>query len=96
MQTAIGETTCLHLGIGPSGNLDDHVQDGLLLIGEEGDVVKGGDGNAILFNVDTMLKSVGCSNLAGGVGRDGFGVEALLRDGKSGHDSCCYRSGGRR
>jgi hypothetical protein len=28
----------LHLGVGPSGNLDDHVQDGLGLVGEEGDV----------------------------------------------------------
>jgi len=30
----------LHLGIGPSWNLDDHVQDSLLLIGIQGDVVK--------------------------------------------------------
>ena len=28
----------LHLGVGPSGNLNDHVEDGLGLVGEEGDV----------------------------------------------------------
>ena len=28
----------LHLGVGPSGYLNDHVEDGLGLIGEEGDV----------------------------------------------------------
>lgn len=30
----------LHLCVGPSGNLDDHVQDGLLLIGVEWDVME--------------------------------------------------------
>ena len=28
----------LHLGVGPSGNLNDHVEDGLGLVGEEWDV----------------------------------------------------------
>jgi len=28
----------LHLGVGPSGNLNDHVEDGLGIVGEEGDV----------------------------------------------------------
>jgi hypothetical protein len=28
----------LHLGVGPSGNLNNHVEDGLGLVGEEGDV----------------------------------------------------------
>ena len=35
----------LHLGIGPTWDLDNHVQDGLLVVGIEGDVVEGGDGN---------------------------------------------------
>lgn len=28
----------LHLGVGPAGNLNDHVEDGLVVIGVEGDV----------------------------------------------------------
>lgn len=35
----------LHLAIGPSWDLNDHVQDGLLVVGIEGDVVEGRDNN---------------------------------------------------
>lgn len=31
----------LHLGVGPAGNLNDHVEDGLVGIGVEGDVAVG-------------------------------------------------------
>lgn len=33
--------TDLHLGVGPSWDLDDHIQNGLLLIGVQGNVMKG-------------------------------------------------------
>lgn len=43
MKTALNGSqlrgTHLHLGVGPAGNLDDHVEDGLLLVGVERDVV---------------------------------------------------------
>ena len=44
-----------HLGIGPAGNLDDHVEYAIALIGEERDVVKRGDDLAVLLNVDAMF-----------------------------------------
>lgn len=31
----------LHLGVGPAGDLDDHVEDTSILVGEQGDVVPG-------------------------------------------------------
>jgi hypothetical protein len=51
--------TCLHFAIGPSWDLNDHIQDGLLLIGIERDIVEGRDGDAILFNIDSVLQGVG-------------------------------------
>ena len=57
----------LQLGVGPAGDLDDHVKDGLLLIGVEGDVVEGRDGDAILLDEDTVLEGVGLGDLADGV-----------------------------
>lgn len=66
--------TYLLLGIGPARDLDNHVQDGLLLVGVEGNVVEGRDGLAILLNVDAVLQGVRSSDLAGGVhGRRHFG-----------------------
>lgn len=59
----------LKLGIGPARNLHDHVQDGLLGIGVQRNVVKGGDGDAILLDVHPVLEGVGGSDLADGVGR---------------------------
>lgn len=61
--------TYLELGIGPSRNLNNHVQDGLLLVGVEGDIVEGRDGLAILLDVDAVLEGVGSRNLADGVRR---------------------------
>lgn len=58
----------LLLSVGPAGDLNDHVQDTLLLIGIEGNVVEGRDGHAILLNVDPVLQRVGLGNLAHRVG----------------------------
>lgn len=77
--------TYLLLGVGPARDLNDHVQDGLLLIGIEGDVVEGGDGDAILLDVDAVLKSVRSANVAGSVGRRSLAVEALLGNGEGCH-----------
>ena len=60
-------TTYLELGVGPARDLNNHVQDGLLLVGIEGDVVEGGDGDAIPLGVDAVLKGVGSGDLAHGV-----------------------------
>jgi hypothetical protein len=59
--------THLHLGIGPAGHLNNHVEDGLLLVGIEGNVVPWRDELAVLLNEDTVLESVGRANPAGGV-----------------------------
>jgi hypothetical protein len=45
----------LHLGVGPPGNLDNHVEDAIVHVSEERDVVKGRHDGAILFNVDTVF-----------------------------------------
>lgn len=44
-----------HLGVGPAGDLDDHVEDAIALIGEERDVVERGDDLAVVFDVDAMF-----------------------------------------
>lgn len=65
----------LELAIGPAGDLDNHVEDGLLLVGVQGDVVEGGDGDAILLDVDAVLQGVGSGDLAQAVlGGHGCGV----------------------
>lgn len=56
--------THLEFGIGPARNLNNHVEDGLLLVGIERNVVERRDGNAILLNVDAVLQGVLGSNLA--------------------------------
>ena len=45
----------LHLGVGPAGDLDYHVQDAIVLVGEEGDVVEGRDDAAVLLDEHTVL-----------------------------------------
>lgn len=70
----------LKLGVGPSRNLNNHVQDGLLLVGIEGDIVEGRDGDAILLDVDAVLKGVGSGDLA---------------DAVRGRSHCDIRRGGR-
>ena len=57
----------LLLGVGPAGDLNDHVQDGLLLVGVERNVVEGRDGDTILLNEHTVLESVWGTDLADGV-----------------------------
>lgn len=59
--------THLHLRIGPAGDLDDHVEDRLLLVGVQRNVVPCRDGLAVLLNEDTVLERVGRGDLAGGV-----------------------------
>ena len=44
-----------HLSIGPAGDLDYHVEDTLVLIGEERDVVESGDDVSILFDKNAMF-----------------------------------------
>ena len=53
----------LLLGIGPAGNLNNHVEHGLLVIGIERDIVEGRDGRSILFDIDSVLDGVGLANL---------------------------------
>ena len=63
----------LKLSVGPSWDLDDHVQNGLLFIGVKGDIVESGERRAILLDEAAVLESVGRPDLAGGVLR-GFSV----------------------
>ena len=73
--------TYLLLGVGPAGDLDDHVQNGLLLVGVERDIVERRDGHAILLDVDAVLESVRSTDFAGG--EDARGVGESL-----GHGCC--------
>ena len=45
----------LKLGVGPTGDLDNHVEDAMALVGKERNVVEGGDDGSVLFGVDAML-----------------------------------------
>jgi hypothetical protein len=45
----------LHLGIGPSRNLDDHVEDTVPLVGEKRDIVEWGYNSPILLDKHTMF-----------------------------------------
>jgi hypothetical protein len=45
----------LHLGIGPAGNFDDHVEDAVVLVREKWDIVEGGHNRAILLDVDSVI-----------------------------------------
>lgn len=56
--------TYLKLGIGPAGDLNNHVEDGLLLVGVQRDIVERRDGHAILLDVDAVLEGVRGSDLA--------------------------------
>lgn len=59
-----GEGAYLLLGVGPAGDLNNHVQDALLLIGIKGNIVEGRDRDAILLDVHPVLQGVGLANLA--------------------------------
>ena len=45
----------LHLRVGPARDLDDHVQDAIVLVGEEGDVVERRDDVAVLLDEHAVL-----------------------------------------
>ena len=45
----------LKLGVGPTGDLDNHVEDAMALVSKERNVVEGGDDGSVLFGVDAML-----------------------------------------
>ena len=57
----------LHLGVGPSWDLNDHVHDGLLLVGVERDIVEWRDWLPILLDVDAVLQCVWGTNFADGI-----------------------------
>jgi len=59
----------LHLGVGPSRNFDNHVEDGLLLVRPQGDVVEGRQdiAGSLVLDENSVLKSVGRSDDSGGV-----------------------------
>lgn len=74
----------LLLGVGPAGNLNDHVEDCLLSVGIEGDIVEGRDRLAILLDVHPVLQGEGLADLADGIGhcgrRRGSGGSKMSRD----------------
>ena len=45
----------LELGIAPTGNLNNHVEDTIALIGKERDVVEGGNDSSVFFGIDTVF-----------------------------------------
>ena len=45
----------LHLGVGPAGDLDDHVENTIVLVGKEGDVVEGRHDSTILLDEDSVF-----------------------------------------
>lgn len=45
----------LHLGVGPPRNLDNHVEDPIVLVREEGDVMEWGDDLAVAFDENTVI-----------------------------------------
>ena len=44
-----------HLGVGPTRDLDDEVEDAIVLVGEKRDVVEGGHHLALVLDVDSMI-----------------------------------------
>lgn len=77
-EESLREGTHFELSIGPSRDLDNHVEDSLVLIGKQGDVVEERDGDAILLNVYSVLESVGSSHLADRVRRSHGGLGLCL------------------
>jgi len=57
----------LELGVGPTGDLYNHVEDAIALIGKERNVVEGGNDLSDVFRVDAMFESVGSTNDTNGV-----------------------------
>ena len=44
-----------HLGVGPTGNLDDHVEDAIVLVGKEWNVVPRGNDSAVSLDVHSVI-----------------------------------------
>jgi hypothetical protein len=65
--------TYLHLAIGPARDLNDHVQDGLLLVCIQRDIVERRDGHAIFLDVNAVLQGIGTRDLSRLVGRGHIG-----------------------
>ena len=42
-------------GVGPTGDLDNHVEDAIGLVGEERNVVEGRDYSSVAFSIDAMF-----------------------------------------
>ena len=51
-QIALGD---LEFGVGPTGDLDNHVEDAIALIGKERDVVEGRNDRSVFFEIDTVF-----------------------------------------
>ena len=45
----------LKLGVGPARDLYNHVEDAIVLVGEERDVVEWGEDGSVLFRIDAMF-----------------------------------------
>ena len=45
----------LKLGVGPTRDLYNHVEDAIVLVGKERDVVEGGDDGSVLFRIDAVF-----------------------------------------
>jgi len=82
-----------HLGIGPAGNLDDHVEDAIVPICKERDVMERRDDLAVLLDVDAVFEGVGSADEPRAVlGHGGRREEAeLMRESTGGAP---YRHGG--
>jgi len=52
----------LKLGVGPTRDLHNHVEDAIALVGKERDVVERGDDGSVLFRIDAMFEGVGSTN----------------------------------
>jgi len=50
------------LGIGPTRNFNDHVENPIRLISEKGDIVPGGNDRSVLFDENTMFCIVRCQS----------------------------------
>ena len=44
-----------HLGVGPTGNLDDHVEDAIVLVGKKWNVVPRGNDSAVSLDVHSVI-----------------------------------------
>lgn len=44
-----------HLGVGPAGDLDDHVEDAIVPVGEKRDVMEGGNDLTVSLDVHSVI-----------------------------------------